>query len=235
MERDGGIWAPEGGPGISVLARGLALPPAWRAEVADLIPDAAPGVHVDMRVRVELEGHVRTEPCPVPSGSYCDGFAAVDAAGRAIAVDTYAYLGPKPTCRVAWATGAAVASLEGIWQQQRNGSVAQSVLALGDCTGFNGPPAGGGVPAPPSTDIRELQAGWGPGLRITVRGVVVARWKSNSGAFGFALQDPDGASRSGVRVVRSKSSSTPAAVPEVGDLVRITARTGTSSDRVLEL
>jgi predicted extracellular nuclease len=90
-------------------------------------------------------------------------------------------------------------------------------------------------PAPPSTDIRELQAGWGLGLRVSVRGVVVARWKSTSGAFGFALQDPDGAPRSGVRVVRSKSSSTPAAAPEVGDLVRITARTGTSSDRVLEL
>jgi hypothetical protein len=234
-ERDGGIWAPEGVPGISVLARGLALPPPWRAEVADLTPDAPPGVHADMRVRVELDGHVRTEPCPVPSGSYCDGFAAVDREGRAIAVDTYAYLGPKPTCRAAWPAGAGVVSLEGIWQQQRNGPVAQSVLALGDCTGFNGTAAGGGNPAPPSTDVRELQEGWGPGLRVSVRGVVVARWKSTSGAFGFALQDPDGAPRSGVRVVRSKSSSTPAAAPEVGDLVRITARTGTGSDRVLEL
>ena len=109
------------------------------------------------------------------------------------------------------------------------------MLALGDCTGFNGPEAGGGSLAPPSTDIRELQAGWGPGLRVSVRGVVVARWKSTSGAFGFALQDPDGAPRSGVRVVRSKSSPTPAAAPEVGDLIQITARTGTGSDRVLEL
>jgi hypothetical protein len=201
----------------------------------ELAPDAAPGMHADMRVRVELDGHVRTEPCAVPSGSYCDGFAAVDAAGRTIAVDTYAYLGPKPACRAAWANGTAVSSLEGIWQQQRNGPIPQAVLALGDCAGFNGPQTGGGTPTPPSTDIRELQVGWGPGLRVSVRGVVVARWKSGSGAFGFALQDPDGAPRSGVRVVRSKTSPVPAAAPEVGNLVQLTARTGTGSERVLEL
>jgi hypothetical protein len=186
-------------------------------------------------VRVEFDAQVRTEPCAVPSGSYCDGFAAVEAAGRSIAVDTYAYLGPKPSCRTAWGTGAAVSSLEGIWQQRRNGSTALSVLALADCAGFNGPAGEGGVAASPSTDIRSLQAGWGPGLRVSVRGVVVARWKSSSGAFGFALQDPDGGPLSGVRVIRSKSSSTPAAAPEIGDLIQLTARTGTGSDRVLEL
>jgi hypothetical protein len=235
LKRDGGIWAPDGAAGISVLARGVMLPPAWQAEAADLDPGAAPGLHADMRVRVEVDARVRTEPCAVPSGSYCDGFAAVNDAGHLVAVDTYAYLGAKPACRVSWVDGATVSSLEGIWQQQRNGSVAQSVLALGDCAGFNGPEVVGGTPAAPSTDIRELQSSWGPGLRVSVRGVVVARWKSSSGAFGFALQDPDGAPRSGVRVVRSKSSSTPAAAPEVGDFIQLTARTGTGSERVLEL
>jgi len=218
-----------------VFARHVALPPAWRANVAELAPDAAPGVHADMRARVELDAHVRTEPCVVPSGSYCDGFAAVDRTGHAIAVDTYAYLGPKPACRTSWPAGAPVSSLEGIWQQQRNGTVVQSVLALGDCAGFNGAEGTAGTPAPPSSDIRELHAAWGPGLRVVVRGVVVARWKGSSGAFGFALQDPDGAPRSGVRVVRSKTSPTPAGAPEVGDLIQLTARTGTGSERVLEL
>jgi len=235
LERDGGIWAPQGNPGISVLARHVALPPPWRANVTELAPDAAPGVHADMRVRVELDGLVRTEPCAVPSGSYCDGFAAVDGSGHAIAVDTYAYLGPKPACRTAWAAGSTVSSLEGIWQQQRNGTVAQSVLALGDCAGLNGAERAQGTLAPPSNDIRELHAAWGPGLRVVLRGVVVARWKSSSGAFGFALQDPDGALRSGVRVVRSKTSPTPAGAPEVGDLIQLTARTGTGSERVVEL
>ena len=235
LDRDGGIWAPAGPAGISVLARGVKLPPAWQAEALDLDPGAAPGLHADMRVRVEAVARVRTEPCAVPSGSYCDGFAAVDGTGHVVAVDTYAYLGAKPSCRSAWIPGAAVTSLEGIWQQQRNASVAQSVIALGDCAGFNGPEASAGTTVPPSRDIRDLQSSWGPGLRVSVRGVVVARWKSSSGAFGFVLQDPDGAPRSGVRVVRAKSSSTPAAAPEVGDLIQLTARTATGSDHVLEL
>ena len=235
VERDGGIWSPESGPGITILARGVALPPVWHAEAAELTPGAPVGDHADMRVRVVLDGRVRTEPCAVPSGSYCDGFAAVDGDGRAIAVDTYAYLGPRPACRSAWTNGAVISSLEGVWQQQRNGGAAQSVLALGDCTGVNGPERGGGEVAPSSADIRELHASWGPGLRVSVRGVVVARWKSTSAAFGFALQDPDGAARSGVRVVRSKSSPTTANPPEVGDLVQLTARTGAGTDRVLEL
>ena len=66
-------------------------------------------------------------------------------------------------------------------------------------------------------------------------GTSAAPVASSSGAFGFALQDPDGAPRSGVRVVRPKSSPTPAAAPEVGDLIQLTARTCTGSDRVLEL
>ena len=62
-------------------------------------------------------GRFRTTPCAVPSGSYCDGFAVVDAVGRTIAVDTYAYLGPKPSCRARWTAGARVTSLSGVWQQ----------------------------------------------------------------------------------------------------------------------
>ncbi|HET6984835.1 MAG TPA: hypothetical protein VFI53_22010, partial [Myxococcaceae bacterium] len=65
--------------------------------------------------------------------------------------------------------------------------------------------------------------------------VVVARWKSSSGAFGFAIQDPDGAARSGVRVVRARTSPVPASAPEVGDWVRVTARTATTGEHLLEL
>ncbi|MGZ6080384.1 MAG: hypothetical protein ACXWK4_06195, partial [Myxococcaceae bacterium] len=163
--------------------------------------------------------------------SYCDGFAVLDARGHTIAVDTYAYLGAKPTCRGRWTAGARVTSLSGIWQQHAS----LSVLALAGCDGLDGA-EGQAAGAPPSTDdVHQLLAGWAPGLGVWVRGVVVARWKSGSGAFGFALQDPGGAPASGVRVVRSRTSPVPASAPEVGDGVRVTARTSRSGEHVLEL
>lgn len=232
--RDGGIWRPVGEPALEIVSRGMALPPAHPGDDAAAFgADAGSGPYSDMRVRLALTGHVRTRPCPLPSGSYCDGFAAVDDAGHEVAVDTYAYLGPKPRCRSAWADGASVLSLSGVWQQRRTGTTEQSVLALATCDGLNGEESGSGAPAPPSDDIRTLQSAWAAGLRVTVIGVVVARWTSSSGAFGFALQDPDGAPRSGVRVFRGKSSTVSGPAPEVGDRVRVTARTG--SARQLEL
>jgi hypothetical protein len=83
--------------------------------------------------------------------------------------------------------------------------------------------------------VRQLVSGWLPGRLISVHGVVVARWRSSSGAFGFAMQDPDGAPASGVRVVRSRSSLIPASAPEVGDWVRVTARTARDGEHLLEL
>ncbi|MGZ6139075.1 MAG: hypothetical protein ACXWLA_00310 [Myxococcaceae bacterium] len=229
--RDGGIWSPARGAGIEVLERGQPLPSSHLADVAELAPDAGPGPFTDMRVRVEVGGEIRTTPCVVPSGSYCDGFAVVDARGRTIAVDTYAYLGAKPACRSRWTAGARVTSLSGIWQQHAS----LSVLALAGCDGLDGA-EGQAAGAPPSTDdVHQLLAGWAPGLGVSVRGVVVARWKSGSGAFGFALQDPGGAPASGVRVVRSRTSPVPASAPEVGDGVRVTARTSRSGEHVLEL
>jgi hypothetical protein len=233
--RDGGIWSPARGPGIEVLEHGRALPPGHLAETDELRPDAGPGPFTDMRVRVDVGGQVRTVPCAVPSGSYCDGFAVVDAQGRTVAVDTYAYLGPKPTCRSRWAEGARVGSIRGIWQQRSTGPVPLSVLALASCDGLDGPEPPAGSPAPPADEVRQLVRGWAAGLTVSVRGVVVARWKSSSGAFGFAMQDPDGAPASGVRVVRSRTSPVPASPPEVGDWVRVTARTSRSGERVLEL
>jgi len=232
--RDGGIWSPEHGPGIEVLGRGLQLPPSRRAEPAELRPDAGPGPFTDMRVRVEVSGVVRTVPCAVPSGSYCDGFAVLDEAGQTIAVDTYAYLGPKPSCRARWADGSPVSALAGIWQQQ-SGPTVLSVLALASCDGLDGVEPTAGVPAPPSDDVHRLIDEWGPGLPVAVTGIVVARWKSSSGAFGFALQDPGGAPASGVRVTRSRTSPVPASAPEVGERVRVTARTARSGEHVLEL
>ena len=233
--REGAIWSPTRGPGIEVLDRGRSLPPARRAEVADVAPDAGAGSFSDMRVEVQIDGRVRTVPCAVPSGSYCDGFALVDGEGRTIAIDTYAYLGPKPSCRARWTEGTRIAIVSGIWQQRTAGAMALSVVALAACEDLDGARATAGSPAPSSDDVRQLVSGWAPGRSVAVRGVVVARWKSSSGAFGFALQDPDGAPRSGVRVVRAKSSATPAAAPEVGDLIQLTARTATGSDHVLEL
>src|SRR6185369_5370833 len=120
--RDGGIWSPDRGAGIEVLARGRSLPPAHLASAAELRPDAGPGPFSDMRIHVDLSGTVRTVPCAVPSGSYCDGFAVIDLSGATIAVDTYASLGAKPACRSRWAEGTRVASLSGVWQQRASGA-----------------------------------------------------------------------------------------------------------------
>ena len=228
--RDGGIWSPARGAGIEVLDRGQPLPPHHVAAVAELAPDAGPGAFTDMRVRVEVAGEIRTTPCAVPSGSYCDGFAVVDSVGRTIAVDTYAYLGPKPTCRSRWTAGARVTALDGIWQQ--HGSL--SVLALASCDGIDGAESEDAAPPPSTDDVHQLLAGWAPGLGVSVRGLVVARWKSSSGAFGFAMQDPDSSPASGVRVVRSRTSPIPASAPEVGDRVRVTARTSRTGEHLLE-
>jgi hypothetical protein len=233
--RDGGVWSPDRGPGIEVLARGQPLPPSHRAVAAELRADAGPGPFTDMRVHVELDGRVRTVPCAVPSGSYCDGFAVVDPGGQLVAVDTYAYLGAKPSCRSRWTEGTRLGSVSGIWQQRASGSGVLSVLALTSCEGLDGIESAQESPLPPSDDVRQLVAGWAPGRLVSVRGIVVARWKSGSGAFGFALQDPDGAPSSGVRLVRARNSPVPASAPEVGDQVRVTARTARAGEHVLEL
>jgi hypothetical protein len=233
--RDGGIWSPDRGAGIEVLVRGRTLPPARVASVAELGPDAGSGPFADMRVHVDVRGTVRTVPCAVPSGSYCDGFAVVDVSGAVVAVDSYAYLGAKPACRARWAEGARVASVSGIWQQRGSGTGALSVLALSSCDDLDGPAPPEGSPAPASDEVHQLVSGWAPGRLVSVHGVVVARWKSSAGAFGFAMQDPDGAPSSGVRLVRSRSSPVPASAPEVGDWVRVTARTSRDGQHLLEL
>jgi len=232
---DGGIWSPDRGAGIEVLARGRTLPPAHLASPAELRPDAGPGRFSDMRVHVDMSGTIRTVPCAVPSGSYCDGFAVVDPSGAIIAVDTYAYLGARPTCRSRWAEGTRVASLSGVWQQRAVGASALSVLALSRCDDLDGPSPAEGSPAPSSDEVRQLVTGWGPGRLVSVRGIVVARWKSSSGAFGLTMQDPDGTASSGVRLVRSRTSTIPASAPEVGDWIRVTARTARDGEHLLEL
>jgi len=221
--------------GIEVLERGRALPPSHIATLDELRPDAGPGPFTDMRVQLDAGGQVRTVPCAVPSGSYCDGFALVDERGRSLAVDTYAYLGPKPACRSRWAEGARIAAVRGIWQQRSSGPSPLSVVAPSSCEDLDGPEPPAGVPAAASDEVHQLVAGWASGLTVSVRGVVVARWRSSSGAFGFAMQDPDGRAASGVRVVRSRTSPFPASAPEPGDWVRVTGRTSQSGERVLEL
>src|SRR5262249_40592554 len=151
------------------------------------------------------------------------GFAVADPGGQLVAVDTYAYLGAKPSCRSRWTEGTRLGSVAGIWQQRTSGSGVLSVLAVASCEGLDGDEPLRDGPAALSDDVRKLVAGWAPGRLVSVRGIVVARWKSSAGAFGFALQDPDGAPSSGVRLVRSRSSPVPASAPEVGDEVRVTA------------
>jgi predicted extracellular nuclease len=124
-----------------------------------------------------------------------------------------------------------VTALSGIWQQHAS----LSVLALASCDGLDGAEGQDAAPPPSTEDVHQLLAGWAPGLGVSVRGIVVARWRSGSGAFGFALQDPAGAPASGVRVVRPRTSPVPASAPEVGDRVRVTARTSRTGEHLLEL
>ena len=111
------------------------------------------------------------------------------------------------------------------------------VLALVDCAGVGvGPGYAGTGPVETSHDVAELLGTWQPGARATVRGVVVGAWHStSSAAFGFTLQDPDGAPGSGIRVVRPKISPVPGPAPLVGDHLRVTGTTSAASSARREL
>ena len=196
--RDGGIWSPDRGAGIEVLARGRSLPPAHLASAAELRPDAGPGPFSDMRIHVDLSGTVRTVPCAVPSGSYCDGFAVIDLSGATIAVDTYAYLGAKPACRSRWAEGTRVASLSGVWQQRAAGASALSVLALSSCDDLDGPAPAGGLPPRARTRSTSSSAAGSP--------VVWSRCTASSSRGGRAAREPS-ASRCRTRTGRRRAGS----------------------------
>ena len=58
---------------------------------------------------------------------------------------------------------------------------------------------------------------------VTLKGVVVAtRPASSTGAFGFVIEDPAGGPASGIKVLRSKTSTSTATPPAIGDLVTVT-------------
>jgi hypothetical protein len=234
--RDGGstgVWAAAGDAGVELLASAVVLPPEWRVEDATWLlgPDAGLD-HLDMRVELAVPTTSKTAPCPVPAGVYCDGFGAVDAAGHLVPVDTYAFLGNRPSCRSAWAAGSALEKVSGLWQLfTPEAGPSFPVLAVVQCAGVGVGSVDAGVRAvAASHDVAELLETWRPGVRASVRGVVVGSWRSTSSAvFGFTMQDPDGAPRSGIRVVRTRASAVPGPPPRIGDYVQVTGTTSASS------
>jgi len=234
-----GLWGVTADAGVEVLASEVVLPREWRVEDATWLlgPDAGAD-HLDMRVELAVPTTARTAPCPVPAGVYCDGFGAVDGAGHLVPVDTYAFLGNRPSCRGAWATGSALEKVSGVWQLfTPEAGPSFPVLAVVHCAGVGVGTLDAGARAADAThEVAELLATWKAGARARVRGVVVGSWHStgSSGSFGFTLQDPDGAPRSGIRVVRPRVSSVPGPGPRVGDYVRVTG-TASASRRELVL
>jgi hypothetical protein len=234
-----GVWVTQLDAGVEVLRQSVSLPPAWRVEDASALLGADAGTdRLNTRVELAVPTTSRTAPCPVPSGVYCDGFGALDAAGHLVPVDTYAFLGNRPACRSAWATGATLERISGVWQLfTPQAGPSYSVLAVVDCSGVGmGPAYAGTGKVELSHDVAELLETWQPGMRATVRGVVVGAWHStSSAAFGFTLQDPDGAAGSGVRVVRPRVSAIQGPAPLLGDHVRVTGTTSAASSARREL
>ncbi|HXX32641.1 MAG TPA: hypothetical protein VEJ89_18200 [Myxococcaceae bacterium] len=224
------VWATAADAGVDVLTSGVMLPPPWRVEDSSWLLGPDGGLdHLDMRVELAVPTTAKTAPCPVPSGVYCDGFGAVDAAGRLVPVDTYAFLGNRPTCRTAWASGSELERISGVWQLfVPEAGPTFPVLAVVECAGVGKGASDAGTRAwEPTHDVADLIRTWRPGARASVRGVVVGAWHSSaSSSYGFTLQDPDGAPRTGIRVVRPRVSSVPGPGPRLGDYVRVT---GTAS------
>jgi hypothetical protein len=234
-----GVWASAADAGLEVLATGAKLPAAWKVEETQVILGVDAGWdHLNMRIELAVPTTARTAPCAVPAGVYCDGFGAVDAAGHLVPVDTYAFLGNRPSCRAAWTTGSSLETISGVWQLfTPEAGPSFPVLALVDCAGVGvGAAYAGTGTVAASHDVAELLATWRPSARATVRGVVVGAWhSSSSAAFGFTLQDPDGAPGSGIRVVRARVSPVPGPPPQVGDHVRVSGTSSAASSARREL
>lgn len=224
---------------VVVVSSGNHLPPAWVVTDATVLKSDASGAgaktHAEELVTLNTATTSSNTPCPLPYTSggktYCDGFNAKDSAQHAVVVDTFNYLGANPACKATLPTsGQTLSTITGVWEDSYD-PVAKTdtwALALTDCAGVGQGTAYAGTNTPPvSTAIHTLITTYpGPGQTVTVSGVVVAtRPASSSGSFGFSIEDPAGGEQAALKVSRSKSSTSTAASPAVGDYVTVTGTT----------
>ncbi len=225
---DGGHTYPPGS--VTVVSSGNALPPAWQVSDPAVLKNDDSGTgakdHLNQLVELAVSSTISTTPCPLPytnpttGKTYCDGFNA-QVSGSSVVVDTFSFLGTKNTCVP---KSGSVATVTGIWQDEYQSSTKTDlfVLALTDCSGVGaGPAYSGTATATASTDIANLLGNFAKGTTVTVSGVVIGRWTTTSGPFGFVIQDPAGGPDSGIKVSKGKSSTSTAAAPQIGDYVTV--------------
>ncbi len=244
-EPDSGPYVDAGPAGtVMVVSSANLLPPAWQITdaglLAESVPDGGDASVAYLNERVELTAALTTNsnPCPVPfttatGKTYCDGFNAVDAAGQAVVVDSFTYLGTGAPCYAQMPTNPTdsltLPSIGGVWGDNYNSTtgVDQLVLNLATCADMPGVAQGtpyAGVNMPPmTTDIAMLLSSFSPGATVTVHGVVIAAWSSSStGSFGFSMEDPAGGPGAGIAVVRPSNSNSTTVAPNLGDYVSVT-------------
>jgi hypothetical protein len=236
-----------GKPGFTVLSSGYTLPKAWVVtDSAKLLafkpldggslPDAGLALQrIGQLVRLEVattSDKMSTGPenCPNVFMGVCNGFAAKDALGQVVLVDTFALLGSgMSTCESKF-NGTMIPSISGIWAPRlitvADAGLSSYSIAIASCAGLETPgPFVNIKPAPASSDIQELQAAY-PSDKplVTVRGIVTAVQSNQTTTKTFYLQDPVGGEFSGIQVF---SATTLAPAPSVGDYVTLTATAST--------
>jgi mono/diheme cytochrome c family protein len=215
----------------TTVTAGVALPPAWLADIADLStysPSVEARSYVGARIQVKTPMLGTDYPCPLPYDtlfySACDGFTAIGYAGDAV-IDTYVYLGSTPACLNALPP-LRLAGAVGVWDTHYDSAsqVTSYVIAATTCADLGlgaAPVQGTNVPLD-STDIaRTLTPFPKPGALISVRGVVTAQHLTST-SYSFSLEDPRGGPHSGAIVVKHKKTGYSLGnPPAIGDYVQV--------------
>jgi hypothetical protein len=237
---------------VVVVSSGNALPAPFQSTIVDFASDNSGGASAYANQLVELTDPTTTAggsglcdagsvplctPCPSnmvftsPVGNhYCDGFSANNANGTAFG-DDFDLIGQTASNACAGQfNDAGLATLRGVWFAflQPTTMTTTWTIAITACSdvGVGAPYSGTG--APPAGNIATLIQTAATGQQVVAHGVVVAAWTSTAGtAFGFTLEDPNGAPFAGISVTKAPTSLSTAAVPAIGQAVTVT---GTYND-----
>jgi len=237
---------------VTVVSSGNALPPPFQGAISDFASDNSGGAFGYENEVVELIETTTTTggsglcdagsvplctPCPsnmiftsTAGNSYCDGFAASNTNGTAFG-DDFDLIGQAASNLCAGQfNDAGLATLRGVWFPFVQPSTMTTTwsIALTACSdvGVGTPYSGAGVP--PAGNVATLLGSAVNGSQVVAHGVVVASWTSTAGtAFGFILEDPNGAQSAGIAVNKAPTSLSTAGQPAIGQAVTVT---GTFND-----